>query len=254
MARMATMSVLGLYQYDNSLFNLFSFPDGIDRDVLFNTILDETAELEVVYPSPGVLKTLIGVWSAKQLPVWKKLYETMLFDYNPIENYDRIEEGTTDGARSQVHSGQDTSTGKDTYGGADTHTMERAHTGTDNMSGTDEKGHFVAGFDAPSGSEPDGLFKQSRDNDSMNSEAEYLRNENVTEETAYGQTINRDNVMTHGETVTDTEQGTHRLRAHGNIGVTTTQQMIEQEREIVQFNIIDKIVSDFKAKFCILVY
>lgn len=40
----------------------------------------------------------------------------------------------------------------------------------------------------------------------------------------------------------------------GNIGVTTTQQMIKEEREIWDFNIIDIIVRDFKKRFCILVY
>ena len=42
--------------------------------------------------------------------------------------------------------------------------------------------------------------------------------------------------------------------ANGNIGVTTTQQMIEQERATVKFNIYDYIVDSFKTRFCILVY
>ena len=40
----------------------------------------------------------------------------------------------------------------------------------------------------------------------------------------------------------------------GNIGVTTTQQMIQQERDIVQFNIYDYITESFKNRFCISVY
>lgn len=54
-----------------------------------------------------------------------------------------------------------------------------------------------------------------------------------------------------------TDEGTSHtesVRAYGNIGVTTTQQMIQQEREIVQFNIYDFIVDDFRREFCILVY
>lgn len=42
--------------------------------------------------------------------------------------------------------------------------------------------------------------------------------------------------------------------ASGNIGVTTTQEMLEAERRTVRFNIIDEIVSDFKKQFCIMVY
>lgn len=44
------------------------------------------------------------------------------------------------------------------------------------------------------------------------------------------------------------------LRVHGNIGVTSSQDMIKQEREIADFDIIDIIVSEYKKKFCILIY
>ena len=46
------------------------------------------------------------------------------------------------------------------------------------------------------------------------------------------------------------------MTAHlrGNIGVTTTQQMIEAQREIVDFNVINFIVRSFINRFCIEVY
>ena len=40
----------------------------------------------------------------------------------------------------------------------------------------------------------------------------------------------------------------------GNIGITTTQQMIKEERDISDFSIYDYIAEDFKKEFCILVY
>lgn len=56
----------------------------------------------------------------------------------------------------------------------------------------------------------------------------------------------------------DTESGTISTELEeleqGNIGVTTSQQMIEAEREIVKFNIYDYIIESFKCRFCILVY
>lgn len=54
----------------------------------------------------------------------------------------------------------------------------------------------------------------------------------------------------------DTNDGSL-IREHteqGNIGVTTTQEMIKQQREVAEFNIIQRIVDDFKMRFCILVY
>lgn len=53
---------------------------------------------------------------------------------------------------------------------------------------------------------------------------------------------------------TENEDVTRKLRSYGNIGVTTTQQMIEAERKVVQFNIIDHIVESFKHRFCLMVY
>ena len=40
----------------------------------------------------------------------------------------------------------------------------------------------------------------------------------------------------------------------GNIGVTTTQQMIDAEREIVVYDIYRVIADDYHAKFCLDVY
>ena len=46
----------------------------------------------------------------------------------------------------------------------------------------------------------------------------------------------------------------HSGHIHGNIGVTTTQAMIEEERRIAEFNLIDYIADSFCEQFCILVY
>lgn len=46
----------------------------------------------------------------------------------------------------------------------------------------------------------------------------------------------------------------YKERVHGNIGVTTTQQMIEQQRESVQFNIYVWIVKKYKDEMMSCVY
>lgn len=50
----------------------------------------------------------------------------------------------------------------------------------------------------------------------------------------------------------DTE--THTTRRTGNIGVTTTQSMILEERNVVEFSTIKYIVNSFKKRFCIMIY
>lgn len=58
------------------------------------------------------------------------------------------------------------------------------------------------------------------------------------------------------QTLSDQEDTTftHKERTHGNIGVTTTQQMIEEERRVAEFDIYAYIAEDFKVDFCLLVY
>ena len=47
---------------------------------------------------------------------------------------------------------------------------------------------------------------------------------------------------------------THTTRRTGNIGVTSSQELLERERNVAQFNIYKYIVDSFKKRFCILVY
>ena len=242
MSRGANLSALGLYEWDKTLFDLMLIPSGMDKDTLVNNLLAETAELEVLYPNPTVLKNLIGVWSKKQIDVWNKLYATTQFEYNPIENYDRKETGTNSGAGSVTHSGTDRSSDTTVHGGTDTRSASLTRGGKDTTTNT----HKVAGFDSTASS----LVTQSEDKN----EVQYASNNQESASIVHGETITSNGSVTHGEKVINDNQSTHELRAHGNIGVTTTQEMIEQERRVDTFNLYDIIIENFKMRFCIMIY
>ena len=53
---------------------------------------------------------------------------------------------------------------------------------------------------------------------------------------------------------TGTENNHHDWHIHGNIGVTTSQQMLQSELDVAKNLVSDVIVDDFKNKFCIVVY
>ena len=229
MSREAKLSFLGLYNYDPELFSLMTWPDAflgdspaLSKEAFINELLAQTAELEVLYPSPGFMKNMIGIWSKTRVDIWNHLYETTTYDYNPIENYDRTEEG------------HDT----DTHSGTDRNTGTLARTGTDTTTDTPHLEHFIAAYDSAAAGDNDGLVKSTRDDGESVSEVEY------------GSTDTTNGSMTHGHKIDQT----HYLRAHGNIGVTSSQDMIRQEREIAEFNIYDRIINDFRMRFCILVY
>ena len=283
MGRVANLSPLGLYSWDNTLFDLMEIPDALDKDVLIQNILAETAELEVLYPNPVVMKNLLGVWSRKQIDVWNKLWQTTQYEYNPIENYNRYETGSEDGTGSTSRIGTGTATDTTRHSGTDsiattmrdggseteagTHEIEAG--GSDEVIGTDQKGHWIAGYDAPTPTEQDdGLFKQTRDQDDGTTTTNYGKTEegSSSKTTTFGKTETGSGTKTYGETVARTGQqdnnetvntnnvGSHELHAHGNIGVTTTQKLIREQRDIDLFNLYDIIKEDFKMRFCILVY
>lgn len=244
MARTANLSILGLFQWDNGIFDLFEIPDELDLDILKDNILSELAELEILYTNPTVMKSLIGIWSKKQKPVWEKLYETTQYDYNPIENYNRTETSNDSGSKQTGTSGSDTTNGSTgtINGGHDTVAGQSLET----MGGTDDNLHKIASYD-----ETD-LIDQYSDTTTYGK----TRNESHSNTTTYGKTENSSgqSTTTYGKTETESNSGTHSMNAHGNIGVTTTQGMIRQEREIDKFNLYNYIIEEFKMRFCILVY
>lgn len=96
------VSILGLYYHDNSIFDGFTVPDGLDRQIAIDQILQDCAELEILFPSAEFMKDAITRWSTMYQNTWKRLYDTTVVEYNPIHNYDRVEtrnlkvHGTTD--------------------------------------------------------------------------------------------------------------------------------------------------------------
>lgn len=52
----------------------------------------------------------------------------------------------------------------------------------------------------------------------------------------------------------NTRKVKHTAKISGNIGVTTSQEMLQAERDIAAFSVYDYIINDFKNRFCILVY
>lgn len=221
--RETTISLMGLYNWDDTLFSLLTLPEGIDDDILIPNLLAETAELEVLYPNPTVMKTLIGVWSQKQSPIWQHMYETTQYEYNPIENYNRYE---TENADSE-----DTRTIAETNSGSDSSTS----TGTGSQSVTNKVAAFNLGSNL---TDENGLAPNSAGSSSSSS----TNSGSVT----YGKKVNTTDGIE--------RESSREAHLHGNIGVMSTQDMIKQERDIADFNIYDMIIKDFVRRFCIMVY
>ena len=332
----SNMTVMGLYNYDPTLFANMEFPTGFttdDADNLIYSIVSETAELEVLYSSPSFMKTIIGVWSKKELPTWDRVYAAAQAEYNPIENYDRQETSSDTKTASSQHSGTDTTTntgtdtttntgtdtttntgtdtttntgtdtvtnsGKDTtqLSGTDTSSattdndVSRGGTDTTRYSGSDVTTNRVAGFDSNTLVNKEDSTTAFGKVESVTHGETIATDETITGSLTHGQKTElthghveatqhghtqalqhghvealqhghtqalqhgHTQALQHGEKIEDSETFSHTSRIRGNIGVTTSQQMLTQELEIApKLNITNYIVDSFKNRFCLLVY
>lgn len=103
---MAWLSLLSLYNWsDGKLFDQLQLPDKIDKQTLVNNLLLDTAELEVIYPDPDILKAAIGAWSASRLHTWEKVCEVLYLEYDPLVNIRRDEVRTIKSTGASTSSG-----------------------------------------------------------------------------------------------------------------------------------------------------
>lgn len=105
----ATLSVLGLYNGDSTIFVGFSLPDTINAETLKTLIFSETAELEVLYSDPSVFNLILRSWSKSRLADWKRMESALNAEYSPIENYNRTETHSDVYTRNLAESGESTS-------------------------------------------------------------------------------------------------------------------------------------------------
>lgn len=110
MSRGQTLSIMGLYAYDHTVFDNMVLPDQLDRDTLINNLVLELAELEVIYPSADLMKTAIGYWSKSQLHNWERIALVLYKDYDPFINIARDEVRTVEENRDLYGTNRGTNT------------------------------------------------------------------------------------------------------------------------------------------------
>ena len=240
------LDLLGIYKFDNTVLDLLELPedeDGnevIDRDILKDNLLMDTAEMEILYPDASFLKLAIGAWSKKQVPIWTELYNSTQFDYNPIWNVDGtvVEERDLAGTDYRTDDHTTERTHDDSMERTHDDTMERTHDDTITADSS------TYGYNSSTAAPTD---KVVTDHDGTITDA---HTGTITD--AHTGTITDTDTGTINHDTTDT--GSITTTRQGNIGVTSTQSLIKEQRDVVQFNIMDYIINDFKNRFCLLVY
>ena len=159
---------------------------------------------------------------------WEHEYNTLDLNYNPISNYDMTETESISGETSS----ETTATG--TVGNVVTNTgtvgNTRTETGESSASGSTE--NDIYGFNSVNA--VNDISNENTSNATAETTTTETRTDNLSENST--RTDNLKNVGT-GETST-----VRNLTRSGNIGVTTSQQMIESERHLYLWNFFYTIV------------
>lgn len=169
------------------------------------------------------------------------LYNTTTLEYNPIENYNRKQTKWTayEGSEADTRSGSEV---RD-HGGSDT--LSYIGTTTSSPTGSTTNTHSTTAFNEPSNFAADSkdviTYEDMKTTESFKDRSdknEYNSNETVT----YNDVKNEHKFDNRVDITADSTSG--------NIGVTTTQQMLESEREVAEFSVFALIADIVQEAFC----
>lgn len=165
---------------------------------------------------------------------WKKLWDTLEFEYNPISNYDMTErmiDDTTERNGTETIDESIDSSGSVSHGKTDTTTNNLLSTENNNRTTTRDIQGFNSDDYVPSDKTAESTVDATKaDTGTQTTVASGTdRNTNDTD---------RD----YSRDTSDTSVRNYTLTRSGNIGVTTSQQMIESERKLWLWNFFKAVV------------
>lgn len=284
------MSVAGLYAYDSTIFDRMHVPEVyaggqwvpyVDRDIIVQSIIQETMDLEILYPDPVYMKEAIRVWSLTMRNSWDRIAKALYEEYAPLENYNRTESWTDTNSRTENW------TDGNTRSTSDTETISRTMSGTDKQTRTDnltekntgsmtgsgsvtettggnktisKKGYNSAGWMAGEKEDTTGSLNNTTTDSTTTSNTRTntgtQKNDVTRNETDTGSNTRTGSITDSGsKNGTIGDNGSRTGNVHGNIGVMSSQNMLTQEMQVrLEYQLTHIIVNQFKTKFCLLVY
>lgn len=285
----AELGIPSTYYISEDMVKEITF-DGVDgaqnREALIYRICMDSLPFSVIYANPTVLQVAIKWWSLSKLPTWQALYDTLFYKYNPLWNKDaeHIERtnSNTDTKINRASTALDRTTYSSGIKERDTRFVNSYETGDTEVAFNPA---IAVNNDIPyksskalsdamtptadTNNSPTGLtqnvtnnittqgFKEMQNTFPASTGTSNLgwTHSNMNDVYHTTQSINSfDHAFTDNQNNQDAEYGTMNWQEHGNIGVMSTQELVQKSRELALFNIFDIIVTDFIKQFCIMVY
>ena len=254
----------------------------LNFDILKNTILLRAGELSLIYNEPDLFKLSLATWAAKNRLKWQSLYDTLYYDYDPL--FSKIRQYTLNRKTHETSDSENT-TSETVTESADTNNNETTNTTGNEMLTLNTKEKTVESNGKNMGNNTGNestLYVQAFNDINPNKWYGKERTEDKGSMTGYENGSGESETTDSGHNDRDftenivnnligklTRNITKRIDEHlsktdnGTLqdiitetvkGQRPYQELIDLQREIVTFNLYDKIADDFVAEFCVMIY
>lgn len=210
------------YFYDETVLNILITQIGYGRRI--GVLWDMFKDAHEV-PLPSVIAAAAFAVYNKS---WQRLYTALTSEYNPINNYNMHESGTD----TRGNNGTQSTTTTHEHSDTETPDLTRTSNGTNDSSGG------LYGFNSVNSVPSDATTGKSTSTDKQSGTVSRTGNESTSN--------------TRTDNLTETTE--HTFTREGNIGVTTSQQMIESEIELRKKQFYNIVFRDIINYVCLHVY
>lgn len=230
----ATGTLIGLEVYLNnnnqSVFDELELPSSVDKETLIDTIMLDVGDYEPLWYDPFFFKNMVGIWSRKWYRTFEKWGDALAISYEPLENYDRREEWEDISSDSSKMTGVIT---------GNTKTDDNSNSNSNSSSNINSNSkNNVSAYNSND-------YSPSEENISSSGQTD---ENNITSSS----TISSANNSTSKSTTENTSNNKKIGREHGNIGVTTSQQMLQSELDVASWNLYQHITDIFAKEFLLM--
>lgn len=255
------ITLIGMYNYLPSLFDGLTLPEGYDKQDFIGSLLLEHGEKCVLYTNPDFMASAIGVWGRKWAGNLERIYTALTEEYNPLHNFDRFEEYTDNEGRKYSKSESASHTATDTPAYSDTQTNNNTDTQTNNYDVTTSvidqavTEHTVSADNSSAyqadWKEMSNGGKNKVENDGTITDA----HTGTIKHDISGTTQNLTEGSSNSGSGSETHNFTHNGHLFGNIGVTTSVQMLTSEVDArMKYNLYEAAGRLFANELLIGIY
>ena len=201
--------------------------------LMTESLVDENGRIN----STGTNK-LAAILLRKYYTNWKSLWATNVASYNPIHNYDMTENRVKKSANSEQENNSE----------------NQSHTGTSTLQHglveTTQHGKTVDATDYKYGLNTDTLDPKPSDASTTAEGGSTV----VTDSGSDVTTRNLADTTAGARTLVGADEEDEEIHRAGNIGVTTTQKLLQEERELWLWNYFDQIFADIDRELTLCFY